>query len=318
MANPIYITNNGVDISNSVDWKTIDCVQVLTKENASLKFNVRQNAANLPGVTVPVIGDIVKLYDPSGLIFGGTVTEVEATIEGLMITNQITVSDWGYLFNGTLVKKNYAADGSRRHRHRHRDDTSARARGSRRTTSSAATSSSPPSNSTISSRRKHCSRSRTSIGWDWYIDANKDIHFFLGDVEDAVGEGGSAPIVVNQSGGSSGSDIQWNSLDIDLNLQNMQNSVYVIGGMYIKTFTAANTIDTFPTDGVRQFFSVSYSYFAPTDSNPYENPIIVTLDGVAQTVGTANSTDPSTVQVLYNDQQKWIQFTEGAPGSGQR
>src|SRR5581483_3246349 len=123
---------------------------------------------------------------------------------------------------------------------------------------------------------------------------------------------GVAPITVDATSG----EIQWNSLDVDLNLQNMQNSVYVIGGLYIKTFTASNTIDTFLTDGVQQFFPVSYAYFAPTDTNPYENPIIVTLDGSAQTVGTANFTDPSTVQVLYNDQQKWIQFTGGAPGSG--
>lgn len=315
MANPVTIFNGSTDISNFVDWKSIDCTQVLTKENASLKFNVRQNAANLSGVTVPAIGDTIKLYDPSGLIFGGTVTELEATIEGLMITNQVTVSDWGYLFNGTLVKKNYAAMDPA---DIVIDIVSTFCAGKGFTTNHVQRGNFliPTVKFNYQQPTKALQSLATLIGWDWYIDANKDIHFFLGDVDDAVGDGGVAPIVIDQAGGESGSDMQWNSLDVDLNLQNMQNSVYVIGGMYIKTFTALNTIDTFPTDGVRQFFSVSYGYFAPTDTNPYENPIVVTLDGVAQTVGVANTTDPATVQVLYNDAQKWIQFTAGAPGSG--
>ncbi len=58
---------------------------------------------------------------------------------------------------------------------------------------------------------------------------------------------------------------------------------------------------------ITQFFTTSYPYDAST--------ITVTLDGVAQTVGIANQTDPGTVQVLYNDAQRWIQFTAGAPGA---
>src|SRR5512142_899078 len=60
------------------------------------------------------------------------------------------------------------------------------------------------------------------IGWDWYIDPNKDVHFFLGDVEGGIGEKGAAPIIIDQTGGNSGQDIEWNSLDVALDLQNMQ------------------------------------------------------------------------------------------------
>ena len=124
-------------------------------------------------------------------------------------------------------------------------------------------------------------------------------------MESAVGEGGLAPITVDATSGK----IEWNSLDVDLSLQNMQNSVYVIGGTYSKTFTALNTIDTFLTDGVTQFFSTSYPYTTAT--------IVVTLNGVTQTVGIANQTNPGTVQVLYNDKQRWVQFTAGAPTTGE-
>jgi hypothetical protein len=304
MPNPVTITCNGSDISNSVQWKTIDCVQVLTKENANLKFSVSQGVGQTsPAITVPVIGDTVKLFDSTGLIFGGTVTEVEAQPEGLLVTYQVTVSDWGYLFDGTLVKKNYAmidpADIVA-------DIVTNFAPGKGFTTTHV-----QRGNFLVSSIKFNYQQPTKAleslaklIGWEWYIDPNKDIHFFLGDVESAAGEGGIAPITVDQSSG----EIEWNSLDVDLNLQNMQNSAFVIGGNYTKTFTALNTPDTFPTDGTRQFFTTSYPYEVAS--------VTVTLDGVAQTVGTANQTDPTTVQVLFNDAQRWIEFTAGAPADG--
>jgi hypothetical protein len=247
MANPVRITDNGTDISSSVDWKTIDFVSQLTKDVGTAKFNVRQNAANPNGVTVPVVGDIINLFDSSGLIWAGTVTETEATIEGLMLTWQITATDWGYLFNGVLVKKNYAQMDPR---DIVLDIVANFAAGKGFTTNHVQKANFliPSIKFNYQQPSKAIQSLATLIGWDWYIDPNKDIHFFLGDVDDGVGEGGVAPIAVDAAGGNSGSDIEWNSLDVDVNITSMQNSVYVIGGTYPKTFTAANTVDTFLTD----------------------------------------------------------------------
>jgi len=304
MPNPVYLTRNGADISNSVDWKSIDMTSVLTKETSSLKFNIRQGSGQtFPVKVVPTVGDIIKVYDSSGIVFGGTVTEVETTIEGLLLTWAITCTDWGYLFDGTLVKKNYAMEDPA---NIVKDIVAHFAAGKGFTTNHVQTGNFLiPSIKFNYQQPTKCLQSLAKlIGWDWYIDPNKDIHFFLGDVENAVGEGGAAPVTVDGTSGQ----IEWNSLDVDLNLQNMQNSVYVIGGNYTKTFNAGNTPDTFPTDGTTQFFTTSYPYDVST--------ITVTLDGVSQSVGTANQTSPGSVQVLYNDQQRWIQFTAGAPANG--
>jgi hypothetical protein len=302
--NPVYITCNGTDISSSIDWKSIDCVSVLTKENATLKFNIRKGSGQtLPSKTIPAVGDTVKLYDATGLIFGGTVTESEATIAGLLLTWQITVSDWGFLFDGTLVKKNYAMMDP----HDIVVDIVATFCGGKGFTTTHVQAGHfliPSIKFNYQQPTKALESLAKLIGWDWYIDPNKDIHFFLGDVEDAVGEGGVAPISVDTTSGK----IEWNSLDVDLSTQNMQNSVFVIGGTYTKAFNAGNTPDSFLTDGTTQFFTTSYPYDAST--------ITVTLNGVTQTVGIANQTAPATVQVLYNDAQRWIQFTSGAPTSG--
>src|ERR1700722_6809966 len=266
MANPIRILSNSTDISNSVIWSSIDAVSQLTKDVGTLTFNVLQNAANLSGVTVPVVGNTINLFDSTGIIWAGTVTETEATIEGLMLTWVITCTDWGYLFNGTLVKKNY----SQMDPHDIVLDIVANfASGKGFTTNHVQVANFlvPSIKFNYQQPSKALQSLANLVGWDWYIDPNKDLHFFLGDIDDtggaAVGPGGVAPITVNATSG----DIEWNSLDVDLQITNMQNSVYVIGGTYPKTFTGSNTPDTFLTDGIRQFFSVSYPYYSPTASS---------------------------------------------------
>jgi hypothetical protein len=317
MASSVRIFDNSTDITKSVDWKSIDMISVLTKETGTLTFNVRQGVGQTyPAKTIPQIGDTIELYDSTGIIFGGTVTELEPIISGLMLTWQVTCTDWGYLLDGTLVKKNYTMLDP------HDiavDIITTFCAGKGFTTTHVQTGNFliPSVKFNYQQPSKALQSLAKLIGWDWFIDPNKDLHFFLGDVDDgsgggAIGDGGIAPISVDATSGQ----IEWNSLDVDLQITNMQNSVYVIGGTYIKTFTASTTPDVFPTDGTRQFFTCSYPYFNSTTTNPYEAPIQVTLDGAAQTVGTANTTDPATVQVLYNDQQKWVQFTGGAPASG--
>lgn len=310
MANPVKILDNSTDISKSVDWKSIDAVSVLTKETGTFKFNIRQGVGQTyPAKTIPTIGDAIELYDSTGLIWGGTCTEVEPIISGLMMTWQVTATDWGFLLDGTLVKKNYAGidpadivadvintfcagkgfnlDGVQRGHFLVE---------------------------TIKFNYQQPSKALQSlaklIGWDWFIGPNKTVYFFLGDVDDgdgggAVGDGGVAPITVDATSG----EVEWNSLDIDLQITNMQNSVYVIGGTLPVMFTASSTNDVYPTNGTANTFPVAYAYSSST--------IVVELNGVPQSVGVLNQvTDPSTVNVLYSDSGRFIQFTAGAPSGG--
>ncbi len=309
MANSVKILDNGIDISSSVIWKTIDAVSVLTKETGTLMFNVLQNAANASAVTVPSIGDTIELYDSTGIIWGGTVTQVEPIISGLVVTWQVTATDWGFLLDGTLVKKNYAGMDP------HDivvDIITTFCSGKGFTTTGVNYGNFLVE--TIKFNYQQPSKALQSlaklIGWDWFIDPNKNVHFFLGDVDDglgggAIGDGGKAPITVDATSG----EIEWNSLDIDLQITNMQNSVYVIGGTLPVMFNASNTNDVYPTNGVANTFPVAYAYSSST--------IVVELNGLPQSVGVLNQvTDPSTVDVLYDSTSRFIQFTAGPPSSG--
>ncbi len=303
MPNPVYITDGGTDISSSIDWGSVNLAAVLTKEVSTLKFSVRKGSGQTyPAKTVPAIGDIIKMYDSSGIIFGGTVTEVETIIEGLMLTWQVTCTDWSYLFDGTLVKKNYAMMDP------HDiviDLVTNFCAGKGFTTNHIQTGNFlVPSIKFNYQQPTKCLESLAKlIGWDWYIDPNKDLHFFLGDVENAIGEGGVAPITVDATSGQ----IEWNSLDVDLNLQNMKNSVFVIGANYKKMFTASTTPDVYATVNNQVVYAIGYPYDTAT--------LTVTLDGVTQTVGIDQQTDPTSVQVLYNDKNRFVKFTSN-PGAG--
>src|SRR4051812_41225287 len=88
--NPAYITCNGADISSSIEWPSVDLLTVLTKEVSTLRFKVRLSPGQTtPAKTIPNLNDTIFMYDSSGKIFGGTVTEREATIKGLLITYEI-------------------------------------------------------------------------------------------------------------------------------------------------------------------------------------------------------------------------------------
>ena len=81
--NPIRITCNGSDISSSVQWSSISFLSQLTKDVGTSVFNVLQNAANLAGVTVPIVGDTIGLYDSTGLIWAGTVSYGSSPSRGI-------------------------------------------------------------------------------------------------------------------------------------------------------------------------------------------------------------------------------------------
>jgi hypothetical protein len=170
----VKITQNGTDISKSVDWRSVYMTSVLTKQVSTLKFNVRIGAGQtFPVKSVPVVGDIIKMYDASGnIIFGGTCTQTETTIQGLMLTWQISCTDWSYLFDGTLVKKNYSAMDPH-------DivldivDTFCAGKGFTTTHVATAGFLVPSIKFNYQQPTKALQSLAKLIGWDWYIDPNK-------------------------------------------------------------------------------------------------------------------------------------------------
>lgn len=293
------IKANGTDVSESIDWPSRDHLMVLTKEVSTYKFNVKIYGSKY----VPAVGDQIDAYETDSSsttshLFGGTITEIETIVEGITPLAQVTATDWGYTMNGKLVVKAYAdmdpadilADLVSNYCPPGFDASTYVQRAGYNLTSIKFNYEQPTK----------CIQALASlIGWDWYVDADKNIHFFLS-------ENNSAPFPIDDTTGA----IEWPTLDVDVNLQNMKNSVFVIGGVQKQAFTPDNEVDVYLGNGTNTTFPLRYAY---SDST-----IAVVLDGVAQTVGIANQvTDITAFDVIYDITNQAITFNT-APANAKK
>lgn len=286
----IVLKKNSVAITSSVDWTSINLTLVLTKEVCRLSFKIK----NYGTKSTLVLGDQVDLYEGATHLFGGTVTDKENIVSGgILIETLYTCCDWSFRLNSTLVVQTYTDDDPQTIV---RDILTEFTDGTFGSTNVILAGVNVP---TIRFNYEQVTTAieklANLIGWEWYVDADKDVHFFP---PSTVVTG---PYTIDDTGGN----LEWTSLQVDQNLTNMKNSIFVIGGTYVKTLTSTTTPDIYLTDSTKAVFSLAYAYDPTT--------IIVTLNAVAQTVGTDQATDPTTVQVLYNQASRFVRFTTVPP-----
>ncbi|CCD89856.1 protein of unknown function [Bradyrhizobium sp. ORS 285] len=301
MTAPVYITWKGTtDISGYVVWDSLEMVSVLTKERGSLKFRMHLKPASAS--SIPAIGDDITLTDPSGTIFGGVVTSVQKIVKGGgLIEVSIGVLDYGFKLDSKLVKASYTnmdpadivADIVSRFA----------AAGFDYTTNVQRAGFTIP---TISFNYEQVTRCLEAlarhIGWDWYVGPDKKVHFFFATTVTGSSEYNPAPFPIDDTS----ADLDWPTLDSTLDITNLKNSIYVIGGSYPKAYDATTTPDKYTTVAGQTVYHLAYKY---------TGAFFVTLDGVVQSVGIDQQDDPGTHQTLYNSTGPFIRFTSD-PGSG--
>jgi hypothetical protein len=128
--------------------------------------------------------------------------------------------------------------------------------------------------------------------YDWYVDENKDIHFFSRETN-------TAPFSLTDTS----ANWEYESLIIRSNNTQIRNQIYVRGGEYLgDAFTAV-----IEATGVDIIYPLGYRY----------SDFSVTLTGQPLNVGIDGIDNPDLFDVLYNYQEKIIRFREArAPGSG--
>ena len=280
---------NNSDISASIDWTSLVKTEVLTKEVDRLEFNIKKTASK----TIPSLNDTIELYEDGVKIFGGLLVERnEKNLGGLLIGYECKCKDWSAKLDGKVVTKKYANQDP----HAIVLDIIAKFAPAGFTTANVKTAGFNVKS--IKFNYEQVSRSLTQladqIGWDWYVDPDKDIHFF--DEETAL-----APFNLDDTSGN----FEWATLQLNQTVVNLKNSVFVRGGDYKKTISAGSAIDIFKGDGTQVMFPLAYKY----------DNITVEKNGSSQSVGTDQQTDPGTVQTLYNFTEKFVRFTT-APANG--
>ncbi len=282
----IVIKNGTTDISSGIDWRSVDCSSVVTKEKGSLKFDLI--SANNP--QIPQIGDTLYLYYNSVLIFGGTCTELDYVVDGgVLLRVKVTCMDWGFQFDSKVVHKTY----QNMDPHDIVVDIVSNFAAAGFTTNHVQT-----GNFKIASQKfnyeqaTRCLESLAkTIGWDWYIDPQKDVHFFFANTNTGSTEINPAPFNIDDTSGN----INWPSLDVDISMANIKNSIYVIGGTMFRANTSGNTPDVYTTVAGQLQYTIS----TPYETTTLGTTLKVTLDGVTQSIGIDGTTYPGTVNVLY-------------------
>jgi hypothetical protein len=308
------------DITSIIEFdSTFNIQSVLTKEKGQATFNIKAPKAPTLPANMPQIGDEIYInYTINGnkqLIFGGTVVTIEPIVQGgVLLLYQITAADWGFLLDSKVVKKNYAGMDP----HDIVVDLVANFCPAGFTTNHVQV-----GNFLVSTIRfnyqqpsKCLEALAKQVGWDWYVDPNKDVHFYFAEGNvGASSEITAAPIIIDDTSG----DIEWPTLDVQIDITNMKNAVYVVGGTYAKDFVLSpNPAATPPQYApVDVYTSVAGTFVYPL-AYPYSiDTMTITLGGIGQAIGSDQQTDPALVQVLYNDQGRFMRFTND-PGGGSK
>lgn len=271
-----------VDRSASVNWRSLSMTSVLSKEVDQLEFSVRKTSGTK---YIPTSGQEVTLEEDSIKIFGGVIVEIQEIVEkGILLSYMIRCKDYSHYLDRKLATKSYEGF-----------EAGDIITDLITTYTTGFTSVNVPTSSpvigTMRFNYEQLTRAFTkiadTIGWDWYVDADKDVHFFNADSS-------VAPFNLTDTG----DNFEWQSLQINQNIQQLRNVVYVRGGEYKRTIIEADAIDKYEAQANQITFPLAYKY----------DNITVEKNNVVQTVGIDNIDDLTTKDCLYNFTEKFITF----------
>lgn len=124
------------------------------------------------------------------------------------------------------------------------------------------------------------------VSYSWYIDYDKDVHFFPKNTE-------IAPFSITDTS----DNYIYETLKLSKDLSQIRNKVFVQGGE--ETGSSAN--ETFDGDGVKKLFRLAYKYASkPT----------VEVNSVEVTVGIENVQNEADFDCMWDFNQKYIRFKD--------
>jgi hypothetical protein len=124
------------------------------------------------------------------------------------------------------------------------------------------------------------------VGYYWYVDYDKDIHFFAKETE-------VAPFNLSKDAGNH----NWNSLRIVNDFSQIRNLIYIVGGEY----EAEERTETYIADGEQRQFPLAYKF---------KNIPVVKINGSILTIGIDGFDSEDNYDIFWNPSGKYIRFKE--------
>lgn len=289
----IIVTIDGTDRTSSVVFGSLRKTDTLNQQVDSLSFNVRKYGT----VTfVPVLGDEVVVTKDSTTVFGGVIVRITESLSSAQVLEyRIECADYSQYLKRQLVTERYEGQTVAYIVNDLVDNYTAVADGITNTnaTSTLVIESVSFNRLTVADCLQKLA---DAISYVWYVDYNKDIHFFPKNTE-------TAPFNLTDTS----NNYIYGSLEIVEDLTQIRNSVLVQGGEIV---SATTRTEEFDGDAVRDIFRLA---------NKFSSLPTVTVGGVAQTVGVEFLADDASYDCMWNYNEKYIRFTAGnIPASGTR
>jgi len=279
----IHVLINTADVTDQIEQGTLEVVQRITNQVDSANFSVRKAGAK---TLTPAYGDDIEIYDGATKIFGGTIISVQQspTAGPGGIEYDVRCVDHTYAFDKTLASKTYAGDSI--------TDIITDLVASYAPTFTVANVSSGFIIEKIVFNQVPLStclkRLADIVNYDWYIDEEKDVHFFQKYAN-------TAPFGLTDTDGNH----IYKTLRRNSDGSQVANRIKVRGGEY-EGATYSDSITVKGNDS--KAFTLPYRFANLT----------VTLDTgggpAAQNVGTDFIDDFTSEDVLYNFAEQMIRF----------
>lgn len=279
------LTIAGVNKASLVDWRSVKREQVLTREADKLSFLIKK----FNGQTYkPTAGDEVVLTVGATKEFGGHIVEIQEDVEGRVEYIKCICKDYTHELDRQLVSKTYT---SQTVNDIINDLITTFATGITDTNVNCTTVIDSVTFNYLPISK--CLEKLTELvdGFDWYIDYDKDIHFFF---TDSI----TAPFNLTDTSGN----YVYNSLSIREDTHQLRNEVIVRGGLLTSTTLRTEYLSG---DGTKDVFPLA---------TKFANKPEVKIAGVTKTVGVENI-DVAGFDCYWNYNEKSLKFVV-APASG--
>jgi hypothetical protein len=281
----VQVLINSVDRTKKIDVSSLRVTNVLTQQIDTCSFSIKKYGDH---TYTPDLGNTVVIYDDTVKIFAGRIAKIVKNSDtyGIIIL-EIEAYDYGKELNKRLVNKTYK-------------DTTVNQIISDIISyydldDDGFTITNVDCDTTINyisfkfQEVGDCLKELAELsGFDWYVDPEKDIHFFKKGAK-------SAPFSITDNNGN----LINNSLVIREDNTNLRNTIIVRGGDYL----ASTLSSTIVADGAQKIFNLGYR-FGTAD-------VSFTLTGGLVSYGREpRDTNPSLYDAMWNNDEKVLKFRD--------
>jgi hypothetical protein len=278
----LEVNIGGVDFTDAIVFNTVRKVDILNNQMDSLQFTTRKYGSL---TLTPAVNEEVVFYLSNDKIFGGVIVRIdERTIGNGIIEYDVTCNDYSQYLKREIVTERYTNKTAKEI-----IDDIVTNHASGFTTTNVQTG---PTLASISFNRVTVAdclqKLAKAIGYAWYVDYDRDIHFFAKNDE-------LAPFNLEDGSNNYIDD----SIIIVEDISQLKNAVLVQGSEIESTTTRTETIIA---DGTNDQYKLA---------NKFSVTPVVEVNAAPVTVGLEYIDLDGSYDCMWNYNEKYIRFTAG-------